>query len=351
MDLTSDSSNLIDAITGGLDDIGGNKELIGIVEGASDLSLEESYFDFVVNFFEGGDGDDSLEGGDGDDTLDGGEGNDTLDGGEGDDTYILDSLNKIIVENTSSGIDTIETSMDKVNSSITWTLGDNLERLTLTGTNAIDGIGNALNNRIEGNDAANKLFGNEGRDTLLGHEGDDWLSGGDGNDNLSPGEGNDTLVGGAGNDNLYGYKGDEMLVGGDGDDFLSGGHGGNDTLIGGAGNDTLSGSNGTDIFVFNNPNEGIDRITSFSPADDTIHISAAGFGGGLTAGATILEEQILISSSSIAAENASQRFIYNTNSGALLFDADGNQTGFDAVQIATLSNEPTISASDIFVTA
>ncbi|MEM9922610.1 MAG: hypothetical protein AAF915_02450 [Cyanobacteria bacterium P01_D01_bin.50] len=62
------------------------------------------------------------------------------------------------------------------------------------------------------------------------------------------------------------------------------------------------------------------------------------------------KQMLLIGSSSIAADNASQRFIYNTNSGALLFDADGNQTGFDAVQIATLFNEPTISASDIFVT-
>lgn len=35
------------------------------------------------------------------------------------------------------------------------------------------------------------------------------------------------------------------------------------------------------------------------------------------------------------ANNASQRFIYNTSTGALFFDADGNQTGFGAVQIAT----------------
>ncbi|MEO1375483.1 MAG: calcium-binding protein, partial [Cyanobacteria bacterium J06635_10] len=288
-------------------------------------------------------GDDRLIGGNDRDSLNGGVGKDTLIGGTGNDTYYVENVSDIIIEDYDAG-------SDKVNSSITWTLGDNLERLTLTGTNAIDGIGNALDNRIEGNDAANKLFGNQGRDTLFGYEGDDWLSGGDGNDNLIGAEGNDTLVGGTGNDKLYGYQGDDMLVGGDGNDFLSGWNGGNDTLIGGAGNDTLSGSSGNDIFVFNNPNEGIDRITSFSPADDTIHISAAGFGGGLTAGDTILEEQILIGSSSIAADNASQRFIYNTNSGALLFDADGNQTGFDAVQIATLFNKPTISASDIFVT-
>ncbi|MEO0934582.1 MAG: calcium-binding protein, partial [Cyanobacteria bacterium J06641_2] len=173
---------------------------------------------------------------------------------------------------------------------------------------------------------------------------DDVLVGGDGNDILYGGAGNDTLDGGSGNLNA-----DDVLVGGDGNDILYGKLG-NDTLIGGMGNDKLVGSYGADIFVFNNPNEGTDEITDFSVIDDTIHISAAGFGGGLTAGNAISEDQILIGTSPVAADNTTQRFIYNTNSGALFFDADGNQTGFDAVQIATLSNEPTISANDIFVT-
>ncbi len=47
VDLNSDSSNLINAITGGLDNVGGNRELIGIVKEVSGLSLEESYFNYV----------------------------------------------------------------------------------------------------------------------------------------------------------------------------------------------------------------------------------------------------------------------------------------------------------------
>lgn len=50
-----------------------------------------------------------------------------------------------------------------------------------------------------------------------------------------------------------------------------------------------------------------------------------------------------------AASSANQRFIYNTSTGALFFDADGNQTGFGTVQIATLSNRPMIGANDISV--
>lgn len=62
-----------------------------------------------------------------------------------------------------------------------------------------------------------------------------------------------------------------------------------------------------------------------------------------------MADQILIGSGVMGATSASQRFIYNTSTGALFFDADGNQTGFGAVQIATLSNKPLIDGGDISV--
>jgi Ca2+-binding RTX toxin-like protein len=254
----------------------------------------------------GGAGDDTLLGGEDKDTLSGGAGNNTLIGGTEDDTYIVDSLNNIIIENTSSGFDIVEASVDYSIDGF-----DNVEHLILTGS-AVTGTGNSLDNYVDGNALDNVLNGQEG------------------------------------DDDIWGLLGNDILNGGTGDDTLTG-HEGDDTLIGGMGDDELIGSAGADIFVFNNPNEGIDEITDFSVTDDTIHISAAGFGGGLTAGDIISEDQILIGSSSTA-NNATQRFIYNTNSGALYFDADGNQSGFDAVRIATLILEPTISASDIFVT-
>jgi trimeric autotransporter adhesin len=225
----------------------------------------------------GGAGNDTLLGNTGDDFLDGGAGNDTLTGGLGNDTYVVDSLSDIITENTGEGIDTVK-------SSISWTLGDNLENLTLTGTSAINGTGNALNNTLTGNAGNNILDGGLGNDLLIGGLGNDtyivdsasdvatelvgegtdtikssisWtlgdnlenltltgttvlsgtgntldniliansagsiLDGGDGNDTLTGGNGNDTLFGGIGNDNLVGGLGSDLLTGGKGNDTLS----------------------------------------------------------------------------------------------------------------------------------
>ena len=65
---------------------------------------------------------------------------------------------------------------------VSYTMGNNLENLTLTGTTAINGTGNSLNNRITGNAANNTLIGGAGNDTLDGGTGKDSLNGGTGND-------------------------------------------------------------------------------------------------------------------------------------------------------------------------
>jgi Ca2+-binding RTX toxin-like protein len=56
---------------------------------------------------------------------------------------------------------------------VAYTLGSNLENLTLTGTGAINGTGNTLNNKITGNSANNILNGGAGNDTLTGGAGSD----------------------------------------------------------------------------------------------------------------------------------------------------------------------------------
>ncbi|MGB3421720.1 MAG: calcium-binding protein, partial [Dolichospermum sp.] len=105
-------------------------------------------------------------------TLDGGAGTDTLIGGTGNDIYIVDSTTDTITENAKEGTDTIQ-------SSVTFTIvAANVENLTLTGTAAINGTGNAGNNVITGNGANNTLDGGAGNDILTGGLGKDTLTGG-----------------------------------------------------------------------------------------------------------------------------------------------------------------------------
>ncbi|MFM6251596.1 MAG: furin, partial [Dolichospermum sp.] len=71
---------------------------------------------------------------------------------------------------------------DLVNASISYTLTNNVENLTLTGAAAINGTGNTANNVITGNSANNTLNGGLGNDTLNGGAGADILTGGVGSD-------------------------------------------------------------------------------------------------------------------------------------------------------------------------
>jgi Ca2+-binding RTX toxin-like protein len=118
-----------------------------------------------------------------------------------------------------------------------------------------------------------------------------------------------------------------------------------DYLIGGAGDDNLTGGAGGDLFSFAAANLGNDRITDFAPGQDAIVVSAQGFGGGLIAGDTITAAQFLLGST---ATNASQRFIYTSSTGALLFDIDGNGSQI-AKLIATLNTGLALTFEDIFV--
>ncbi|KAB2966259.1 carbohydrate-binding domain-containing protein [Zoogloea sp.] len=125
----------------------------------------------------GGQGSDTLDGGAGDDLLDGGEGSDLLIGGVGDDTYAVDLAGDVITELAGGGTDTVQ-------ASLTYTLGAELENLTLTGTSALNGTGNAFANILIGNANGNTLDGMGGHDTLSGGTGNNtYLFGkSDGND-------------------------------------------------------------------------------------------------------------------------------------------------------------------------
>ncbi len=154
----------------------------------------------VIENATGGDGNDlltgngannTLDGQAGNDTLIGGAGNDTLLGGAGNDTYTVTNAGDVVIESTSSlfGIDA--GGIDLVKSSVSFSLGQFVEKLTLTGTAAIKGTGNNLANTLIGNAAANTLKGLIGNDILLGLAGNDILFGGLGKDKLTGGPGND----------------------------------------------------------------------------------------------------------------------------------------------------------------
>jgi Ca2+-binding RTX toxin-like protein len=96
----------------------------------------------------GGALDNIIFGNNGNNLLDGGSGSDTLIGSFGNDTYIVDDINDVVIEGAIAGTDTVF-------STVTWLLGANLENLYLNQSAEINGIGNALNNTITGNNGNN----------------------------------------------------------------------------------------------------------------------------------------------------------------------------------------------------
>ena len=190
----------------------------------------------------------------------------------------------------------------------------------------------------EGNDL---LDGGMGNDTLKGQAGNDTLKGGAGADFLEGGDGDDRLEGGADNDRLYGQNGNDRLYGEDG----------NDLLYGGVGKDTLTGGTGKDRFVFDtalNASTNVDSITDFTHGEDKIQLKQSIF-AKLNTG-TLSAANFRANTNGLTGDS-NDYILYNTRTGALLYDADGNGSGA-AIQFATLTNKPqNLTASDFIVAA
>ena len=120
-------------------------------------------------------------------------------------------------------------------------------------------------------------------------------------------------------------EGGNIVFTSSGDDIINGSDY-DDVLAGGLGYDQLTGHRGADAFLFGTTGEGVDTITDFNVTEDKILVSASGFGSGLTQPPIGVEsialgfEQLRMGTSALT---DSDRFIYDGNSGALFFDADG----------------------------
>ncbi len=220
----------------------------------------------------GNDASNVLVGNAGNDTLAGWSGADTMLGGVGNDTYLVENAGDVVFEKANEGTDT-------VSSRLTYNLTANVENLILTGTTAVNGTGNALNNTMAGNTAANQLNGG----------------------------------------------------------------GGNDTLDGGKGANRMTGGAGNDIFKFTT-NGHVDTITDYTVVNDTIQLDNAVF-AALGPVGTLPAAQFRVGTKAL---DANDHIIYNSTTGALLYDADGNGAAAEQ-QIATLTAGLAMTNAEVVV--
>lgn len=334
-------------------------------------NLEGSAFSDVlygtggVNRLSGGAGNDVLGGKGGADAFFGGSGTDTV-------TYIAsgavraDLLNP--ATNTGGAAGNTYSSIENLEGSF----GDD----TLLGDNAGNVLlGNAYPDALT--NGKDKLYGRGGNDTLEGYDGDDRLDGGTGVDTMKGGTGKDTYfvdaagdavieLAGEGEDSVYASV-DYVLSGLNVERLLTNsttgtaaidltgnaqantlyGNAGNNILDGGGGSDTIKGYGGADSFVVRDALGSIDKIADFNVADDTILLENAIFNAIVGTG-TLTTGQFVANTSGIAADS-SDRIIYETDTGKLFYDTNGNAAG-GAVQFGLLSSGLALTNADFFIT-
>lgn len=282
--------------------------------------------------------------------LNGGAGADTMKGGLGNDIYVVDNIGDKVTELSGQGTDTVQ-------SSVSFSLaGQYIETLKLTGSAAINASGNGFANTLIGNSGANRLNGGAGADIMKGGSGNDIYvvdNAGDKVTELS-GQGTDVVESSV-TFSLAGQHIETLKL--TGSAAITGtGNGLVNTLIGnsaanildgGGGADTLTGGGGADTFAFTTAlSGGIDRITDFQASADRVQLGgSAGQPFAALASGALGAAAFRIGS---AAADSDDRIVYNSATGALLYDADGNGGG-GAVHFATLSTGLALTASHFTV--
>ena len=305
----------------------------------------------------------AIIGNDGKNVLnDGGVGGaDTMRGHDGNDTYLVYNSGDVVIELDGEG-------NDRVSAGVDYTLGKGvhvelLNTSSASATLAIDLTGNAF------------------AQTIRGNAGDNVLS--DGGTGAA-----DTLIGGKGNDDFQVYNSGDVIVELDGEgadrvsaavDFvlaagvhveylnttalaatyaisLTGnelvqlvrGNDGVNTIDGGGGDDVLFGMGGADNFRFSTAlaPDNIARIADFAAGSDKIHLDDAIF---TALGALGALDPAAFRDTATGVKDADDRIIYNSDTGALAYDADGSGTAFANIRFATITGSPLLTAADFVV--
>jgi Ca2+-binding RTX toxin-like protein len=352
-----------------LNGYGGSDTLIG--GAGDDQFVGDSGFDHPPvdpgnDRISGGGGNDEISGEEGNDWLDGGTGNDLLWGGDEADSFVFTaapgSANADGVADFVSGTDKVV--LDGTvhsNSGPSGSFGTGDGRFFAgAGANS----GQDASDRVVYNTTTGQLWydadgnGSGGSQLIATLEGAPGFtatdialidgSGASGTGSVINGtDGNDTLAGGDGNDTIHGFDGDDTVTGGAGNDSIRG-NADLDWLEGGLGNDSVDGGGGQDSFVFREAGAAnADVLSNFASNWDDLRLDLAAFSSlGGTGSFASGDARFHAAAGANAGHDANDRVVYNTTSGELWYDADGDGTG-TAQLIATLSEAPSLSAADI----
>jgi Ca2+-binding RTX toxin-like protein len=324
---------------------GSEVELLASIDPASTAAMDLTGNEFAQ----------TIIGNAGANTLIGGGGNDIMAGGLGNDFYRIEDAGDIILEGVGGGADAAYVALAL--SGYTLNAGAEVELLS-----AIDPSSTAAFD-LNGNEFGQTLIGTAGANTLIGGGGNDVLAGGLGNDVYRVEDAGDVVLeyAGGGADAVYavgsytlqdGYAievlsaidpnatGGINLTGNDQSNTIFGNAGAN-TIDGKGGGDTLVGGGGADLFAFTTALGGgnADAIFDFVVGTDKIGLDDAIFTG---IGGTLDGTEFVVGG---AATTADHRIIYESATGALFYDADGNGLGA-AVLFATVDPGLALTASD-----
>ncbi|QNM82910.1 calcium-binding protein [Sphingomonas sabuli] len=308
-----------------------------------------------------------LEGWNGDDILNGRAGSDVMNGMGGNDVFVIDEAGDAVIENAGEGT-------DEVRASISYTLGENVENLTLTGTANLNATGNGVGNLIFGNSGDNVINGAGGADTMRGGAGDDTYFVNDAGDIVAEaaGAGDDTvrssvnftlsnnvetlLLTGSAAINGYGNAQANTLLG----------NAGANVLNGGAGADTMRGGQGDDIYVVDNAGDrvveasgaGIDSVRSLVTfvLDDNIEELQLTGGAAINGVGNTLDNRITgnAGANTLAGRDGADALVGDAGDDRLLGDAGSDSlnggTGADWIEGGSGQDALTGGAgADLFV--